>query len=177
MPELDAEADTLAGGAEEGGDAFTTAAALGVGITPEGRHGLEGTVKELPEGFSTTGVVDGPLETRDEAGGTGGVSRPGGRTVAVVVLDEGGEEGTGAGRAGVGAVGAGGVGTSGIGTSGSSGRRGVGGLGDGDLGAAAVDRLATELDPGAIGPAGVAEPAEVLEVLEIGAQHVGLQMP
>lgn len=71
MPELDAEADTLTGGAEECGDAFATAAALGVGVTPEGRHGVECSVEELPEGFSTTGVVDGPLEARDEAGGTG----------------------------------------------------------------------------------------------------------
>lgn len=71
--------------------------------------------------------------------------------MAVVVLDEGGEEGTGAGGAGARGCGAG---TSGIGTSGSSGggSEGVGAL---------------ELDQGPVAAALVSQPAEGLQVAQI----------
>ena len=88
MPELDAEASPLAIGAEQGGDAIATAAAVGVGVTPEGRHGAQGPAEDGPEGLGTTGMADGAGQTTGQAAAAGRIGGPAGRPVAVVLLHE-----------------------------------------------------------------------------------------
>jgi hypothetical protein len=91
---------------------------------------------------------NGLLQAALKAAAAGAVGGPGGRSVAVVVLDEGFQE----------------CGASDSGTSGSA-RSGGGCVGTG------------ELDDGAIAAALKVQPAEGLEITQIGPQLAGLQVP
>ena len=84
VPELDAEGGVGAVALEEGGEAFGTAAALGVGGAPEGRHRGEGIAEGGSEGAGATGVAQRLADATEQGGAARLEGGPGGRAVLVV---------------------------------------------------------------------------------------------
>jgi hypothetical protein len=86
VPELHPQASAAAIGGEQHRHALGAAAALGVGVAPEGRHGVEGGDESGGEGIRATGLLERLTHLGPQAVATGVVGGPGGRAVLVVEI-------------------------------------------------------------------------------------------
>lgn len=84
MPELHPQASAAPVGAEQDRHALRTAAALGVGGPPKGRHRLQRRRQGVGEGIGTAGLAQGLAQLGAQAVAPRLVRRPGGGPVLVV---------------------------------------------------------------------------------------------